>query len=297
MKDTRLERQQAMDFALSGEHLFGSSLLDWNISYAKATEDRPDERYVAYDARDIAFTSNYSDMRQPILNAVNPADMEIDNGNYGLDELAESHQDVDEDDFKARVNFNIPVVIGAQTGAVKIGAKMVLKDKSYRTTFYEYEPINEAAFNNDMMSHLVDPVRKDYMAGDYKVDKFISEKTLGALDLNNSSEFNRELNPEEMGDNFDTNEDVYSAFVRFDQKLSNKVSMTAGLRAEATYLTTRGVILDTENPMQGWEDGNIPWSEEVKSDYLNVLPSLFRYDINNNLLLRASYKDFGSSRL
>ncbi len=38
-RNARLERQRTMDFALGGEHLWGAIGMDWNASYAKATED------------------------------------------------------------------------------------------------------------------------------------------------------------------------------------------------------------------------------------------------------------------
>ena len=43
--DARLELQQTMDFSIGGEHLFGNLMMDWGASYARASEDRPQERY------------------------------------------------------------------------------------------------------------------------------------------------------------------------------------------------------------------------------------------------------------
>ena len=45
-KSARLERQQTMDFTLDGEHNFGNLKVDWASSYSRATEDRPNERYI-----------------------------------------------------------------------------------------------------------------------------------------------------------------------------------------------------------------------------------------------------------
>lgn len=39
-RNARLERQRTMDFTLGGEHLFGPLSMDWNASYAQATEER-----------------------------------------------------------------------------------------------------------------------------------------------------------------------------------------------------------------------------------------------------------------
>ncbi len=289
VKNTRLERQQTLDLSLNGEHIFGSSLLDWNLSYARASEERPDERYIAYSTKDVQFSPDYSNMSQPILTAVNPDIMDITNGEYELDELTESHKNIAEEDLKARVNYNIPILIGSNTGSVKLGGKVVSKTKYVDIRFYDYSPVDQAAFNSNMLGQLSNPVRANYLAGNYKVGSFVSNTALGALNLNSAS-FDKTLNPEEMGDNYQAREDVYSAFVRFDQKISDKFSLTAGIRAEGTYLENRGVMLDSEDPMNGWEDGNIPWTAKTKNNYWDILPSLLlRYDASKNLVLRASY--------
>ena len=74
-KDARLERQRTMDFALNGEHLFGTTLLNWNLSYAKATEWRPDERYIAFKKEMVQFTPDLNNLRTPYMIPQNEADM------------------------------------------------------------------------------------------------------------------------------------------------------------------------------------------------------------------------------
>ena len=57
-RNARLERQRTMDFALGGEHLWGAIGMDWNASYAKATEERPNERYLDFQlkSRNLIWT-------------------------------------------------------------------------------------------------------------------------------------------------------------------------------------------------------------------------------------------------
>ena len=112
-KDARLERQRTMDFALNGEHLFGTTLLNWNLSYAKATEWRPNERYIAYKKEMVQFTPDLSNTRTPYMIPENAADMVLGAAaGYELDELTEQQEDITEDDFKASLNLNIPLRMG-----------------------------------------------------------------------------------------------------------------------------------------------------------------------------------------
>ena len=285
VRDARLERQETMDYALNGEHLIKSNLFDWNFSYAQASEKRPNERYMAYERKDVAFNADYSDIRQPILNAVNAQDIELGDA-YELDELTEKQQAIKEKDLKARVNLNIPLLVGARTGSLKIGAKYVHKDKERELDFYDYKPTEEANFNQNIFSHLKSAVDGDYLAGNYQVGKFVSEKTLGGLDLNHPDLFTKERNLTELGEIYNATEQVISAYVRYDQQIGDKLSLVAGLRAEATYLENQGVKLIVP------EEGDITLADgkKNKDDYVDFLPSvLFRYDLNDNAILRTSF--------
>ena len=61
----RLEDQKVQDFTLNGEHHFGILGIDWRASYAKASEERPYERYITYRAKKTEFTQNLTNTREP----------------------------------------------------------------------------------------------------------------------------------------------------------------------------------------------------------------------------------------
>ena len=61
-RNARLERQRTMDFTLGGEHLFGKLSMDWNASYARASEERPNERYLGYELKKQNFDIDLSEM-------------------------------------------------------------------------------------------------------------------------------------------------------------------------------------------------------------------------------------------
>ena len=52
-----------MDFALGGEHLFGALSMDWHASYAKASEERPNERYIDFQLKKQKFVMKASSSR------------------------------------------------------------------------------------------------------------------------------------------------------------------------------------------------------------------------------------------
>ena len=65
--NARLERQRTMDFTLGGEHLFGKLDTRWSVNYAKASEERPNERYIDYQLKKQKFNMDLSDERKPLL--------------------------------------------------------------------------------------------------------------------------------------------------------------------------------------------------------------------------------------
>ena len=64
-RNARLERQRTMDFTLGGEHLFGALQMDWHAGYARATEERPNERYIDFELKKQKFDVDLSDERSP----------------------------------------------------------------------------------------------------------------------------------------------------------------------------------------------------------------------------------------
>ncbi|MCD8539313.1 MAG: carboxypeptidase-like regulatory domain-containing protein [Leadbetterella sp.] len=68
-KNRRLEEQKVQNYSLKGEHLIGSKLdFDWQMNYSKAQEFRPSERYIEFEAKDLAFTEHLGNPEKPLIN-------------------------------------------------------------------------------------------------------------------------------------------------------------------------------------------------------------------------------------
>lgn len=294
-KNARLELQQTLDLSLNGEHLFKTTLLNWNLSYARAGEKRPNERYITYalereDEQEelvpIKFTPDLSDLRKPYLHASDAADMVLgEAAGYGLDELTEQQEDIYEKDFKGSVNLSIPLRIGYETGSLKFGGKVVAKSKKRDLEFYEYSPLSEE-FDAESFAALKNQTRSDFYAGDYEAGSFVSNKYLGGLDLNNASLFEKEEKPEELAEIFEAHETVASGYIRYDQRITQRLSAMLGVRLENTHLKYSGKQLEDSKA-----DGVVLKDTPEETDsYLNVLPSvLLKYDAAKALVLRLSY--------
>ncbi len=136
----RLEQQTTTNISLGGEHLVNKLKIDWGATFSAASEDRPNESYIAFADEDTnpTLTVNYDDMRQPYIEeaadyltlskmmegktASEKADL--------LDELSRSQQEIQEYDYSAKVNFKYDISNGDYATKLKFGVKYTAKEKS-----------------------------------------------------------------------------------------------------------------------------------------------------------------------
>jgi len=277
----RLEDQRVRSLAVRGEHFLGKVLLDWSGQYAKASEVRPNERYISMGRRGIEVGQDISDARFPNL-----TDATSFQDYTRLDELTEQFQDQYEEDLNGKLNVTIPLNwIQAQKGSLKVGARIRTKTKERKNTFFSYEPVNGNETNFENISQLTlkdQSLDKFYPGEKYKIGEFIDPKFLGGLNFNNTDQYESSDEPAEyLAGNYKANEDIYAGYVQLSQAITNKFSFVAGLRTEITKVNYTGNIVENEEDLTG--------TSTFKNDYSDILPSLnLRYDVNKSTVLRGA---------
>lgn len=256
-RNARLERQQTMDFTLDGEHNLGGRLLmDWAASFSRASEDRPNERYFGLKmdnntGENLINTFHGIGGRAPYSTIAIPG---LDNEGWELDELTNSNQSIYENEWKFRLNFELPLMKGLYGNTLRFGGKYTNKEKDRETTMYKYdgEDVNDNPIFNDggaWREHGSSQIRKGFMVGDNYPEgtHFVSKKYLGSINFNSMQ---GEPDYEEMSGNYHAKEEITSAYLRFDQKLGQKLDLMLGMRMEHTALNYRGlnwVVDEDEN--------------------------------------------------
>lgn len=294
-RNARLERQQTMDFTLDGEHNLGGRLLmDWAASFSRASEDRPNERYFGLKmdnntGENLINTFRGIGGRAPYSTIAIPG---LDNEGWELDELTNSNQSIYENEWKFRLNFELPLMKGLYGNTLRFGGKYTNKEKDRETTMYKYdgEDVNDNPIFNDggaWREHGSSQIRKGFMVGDNYSEgtHFVSKKYLGSINFNSMQ---GEPDYEEMSGNYHAKEEITSAYLRFDQKLGQKLDLMLGLRMEHTALNYRGLnwVVDED------ENESLESTGNRKNSYTNWLPSvLLKYDVNDDLKLRASFTE------
>lgn len=290
-QNTRLEDQRMQNYTLGGEHLIGKVKFDWLTSYASASEERLNERYISYELEETAdgdpipFNVNLNDPEFPVIVPNNSSDTSLDR--YSLREITEENQFTEEEDINLFANIEIPSdFFGKGDGFIKAGARARLKSKVRDNNFFEFEPLT-GNFNFDAVP-LTDQTDSDYLAGSqYVAGNFADPGFLGRLDLSNSTSFDSTSLPEEfLSQNFDINEDVIAGYLMTNQQLSDELSVLAGFRVENTSIDTKGNIVNFN------EDGDFDSSTLIQDNnsYTNFLPSIhLKYNLNRKTVFRFAW--------
>lgn len=275
--NTRLETQKVLNFSLKGDHLLTSKLdFDWAVSYSKASENRPNERYIDYHLRNATLGQDLSDMNKPLV-----IDNHNDYSQYNLRKITENHNYTSEDEIGFKFNFRLPLsVIEGQKGRFHFGGRLRAKTKDRDNIFYEYDPINAFGAMNSLP---LETWENSFEPGSqYAPGGFVDKRYLGSLDLTNRSLFEEELDPSEfLAVNYSAKELITAGYVRWDQNFTEKTSMVVGARIEHTKIDYTGNYVEDEEDLIGKVNN--------KNDYLNILPSLtLRHDVTNDFVLRAA---------
>ena len=275
VKGTRLEDQRMYNYTLNGEHLFNKLKATWNLTWAKASEERPNERYIRFRKSNQMVDVDVSNPRQPTAYLSNP----IDNRALGLNEITENYNYTEDQDFNGRLDFNLPY---SNKGLLKFGGRFRIKDKFRDNNFFEYEPLTDG-FDQLGDVPFRDESNPHYLAGSqYQIGEFATPEFLGNLDLNNSALFEESDVPDEyVPGNYSAKENIFAAYAMADHKFSQKFSAIFGLRYEYTDLEYTGNLFDLD------EETTV--SDERTNNYGNFLPGIhLKYDVNRNTILRAA---------
>lgn len=277
-KDARLEDQRTQNFSLSGEHLFGRVKTNWSATLAKASEERPDERYIAWQIDEAA--TGMVDVSDPSFPMFTPTS-NVAYDQYELDELTTEDQYTEEKDKNFKLNFTIPLRENYTSNFIRFGGRLRIKDKMRDNTFFEASALGD--FEGVMSAHpLADQTLDNFQAGDYTSGSFTSNAYLGGLALRNANQFELEADPEVEVENFDANETVSGGFVMLDHNVGKKFSFIAGLRLENTSVTYNGYQFDTEEEAVSETKGS--------DNYTNILPNVhLRYNLSDDLVLRGAW--------
>jgi TonB-dependent receptor len=276
IKSARLEDQRMYNYTLSGNHLFNKLTATWNLTWARASEERPNERYLSFRDGGQDVDVDVSNPRKPFTYLSNRAD----NRNIEFHELTENYNYTEDQDFNGRLDFQLPY--GGKGSALKFGGRFRIKDKFRDNNFFEYEPAS--GFDNLGAVPNSDQSDAGFLAGSqYQIGSFATPEFLGSLDLKNPAQFEETDVPGEyVSGNYEAKENIYATYLMANQRFGDKFSAIFGLRYEYTDLTYTGNVFDLDEET---------FTEDTRdNNYGNFLPGIhLKYNFDDNTILRAAW--------
>lgn len=278
----RLEDQDMMNISLSGQHVLGRAKLNWQGNIAKASEERPNERYWEYASDDVVpLTVDFSDTERPKISAMESA-FQNPSSSWELNEITEEYQYTEDVDANGRIDLQLPISANTNKNFIKIGASIRTKTKERANAFYEYEGVDGNDVFGQSLNNLKDETKENFLPGDYSIGSFVSREFVGDLDLA-SAGFEREQDLGELAGNFNANENVLGAYAMINQQLSDKLQLIAGVRMERTDIEYSGFVFDDE-------EETLTATDKSTSDYTNFLPGVhLKYNVAPRSVLRFAY--------
>ncbi len=277
---TRLEDQRAYNVTLSGEHTIANAVrLTWSGTLARASEERPNERYIQFRTRTAITQRNIADPSQPIITEISGSDV----NDFRFHELTEENGFTEDIDRNGRFDVSFNWLEGDYANIVKAGGRIRTKTKNRANNFFEYEATDaNTTLNNLGQQPLADLTKENYLAGPYRIGRFTDRIHLGGLNLTDRGQFDEtDLLEEYAAGNFTASEAIYAGYVMVEQQIGEKLEAVAGVRFEATANEYNGNQFNVD------DETVTPTSNT--SSYTNILPSInLKYKASSDLILRAA---------
>lgn len=278
IRNARLEDQRTQAHQLSGTHLLRNfATFEWSGSLARASETRPDERYIEWRRTNVAIAPNYTDQQNPQFNAVTPSQVVASAFTFRRIEILDGY--TKDEDLNGRLDLTLPFRSGNST--VKLGARYRGKDKLRNNSFDRAAPAT--LFTNLAAIGSGDFTTARNYAGNYQYGTFSTPDFLSGLDVYNPAMFTLQDQPGEYAaGNFDATEAITAGYAQLTQQITPRLSAIVGVRYEGTSIDYRGFQFDLDN--------NAVTPTTGTQSYGDVLPSLhLRWDVDASTVVRAAW--------
>ncbi len=294
----RTKTQNITSLNLGGENLLNRIKIDYELSYALASEKQPDYIETRFDnpGQAIAVKFNMDNPKFPKPYFPNPEEAEnaYDYAHYEMDELLFKNEQVNDKNYTARLNVEIPARIGDNQGYFKFGGKTRLKRKTrnveamdlgaYFTTSNIYPgtgpdlsvlTVEDQGFSDNNL-----------LNQGYAIDHMPSASRMKAFYEYNSQFFiidRTATKIEGYGTDYEANENIYAGYGMF-RFYFNRLMVLGGVRYELTDIDYEGIRILTK-------DGRFDTMDTLTDTRTHhfVLPQLqFKYMLNETTNLRAA---------
>jgi TonB-dependent receptor len=294
----RLVVQKISTFNVGAEHtIFLGSLLGYEVSYSIASEEIPNYMYASFDQGGIDVRIDKTDPVWPIVTFIDAQDS-LDAANissYDFDELTIRRSNVTDINKTAKINLEIPYLMGQNMGGyIKFGGKVRFKIKERRN---EAQVYSKYYTNVNLYSQTGPPLNLTTIEGDfyepdlldhgYELDHMVDPDKMRAFFEEHPQHFKYDEQStweDTYQEDYTANEDIYAAYLMIRHDINN-LMLLGGLRYEHTNLE-----YTAQDAWTDYSDGILKKATktDVRSKHF-ILPQFqVKYSIDQRTNLRAA---------
>lgn len=233
---SQLVQKSMLTSQLEGEHASGKNKYKWNLNFANTRRDMPDYHSQPYQKN----LSTIDDKTVPFeLNTRNT---------YRF------FSKLNEYSYGAKFDYNRPVNFIAKNSQFKAGVLAQMKQRDFNNRQLRIEPAS-GSFNTDLLKL---PAKQIFAKANFSQEGFFWDEITN------------------FQDTYDANSNLYAAYLMLDNKLSEKIRLIWGVRAEQF-----GYKVNTRD-ISGSK-------EKIDESYIDILPSVNAiYSVNTKSNIRFS---------
>lgn len=235
----REENLRSYSVALTGNHLLGSSTLDYQVAWTRSEEETPSDTEIGWVLEGVSFAPSIDD---PEDVRSNPSTM---SGDYLFDAIEPAFSSTQDTDRVGAINLLVPWTLANATGAIKFGSKLRDKTKTQAVTETAYElAAGEIVLGRDYGSAFGESLSYPGTYGFPAFGTRAGEVTSFVSAFESQLDF--EENMEADTEDYELDERVIAAYAMAEINLSPRFRLVPGLRYEHTRVETSGFEFDSD---------------------------------------------------
>lgn len=274
------ERIDNKVFVIGGKNSIDHKTLDYRLgythgSYVKLYDYNSDFNYTPADGATIQY--DHSGRGSTPAFTIAGADY-LNPANYVLAGFQNSTTDIQDKEYSAAVNLNLPVAWGGfDTESFKVGANARLRTRNAAGQPYSYAKLPALGLNSASSGGNVGFYDGQYQNGPQLSSGYL-QNLLGPQSISDSNRLNAAMQYQR------DKEDVYAAYGQYQMK-SGRLGIVGGVRAERTRADYAGNAKLTD------ASGNTSLAPvDYAHSYNDWFPSAqLRYELDDATLLRLAY--------
>ncbi|MAR01151.1 MAG: TonB-dependent receptor [Oceanospirillaceae bacterium] len=281
LKD-REETQEILSTLFGGEHFINDWTVEYQLGLSKASEDQPDAISGAVFKGDFDDLS-YRNTRKPVV--YGPAGF-YDAAEYELDEIEVEDSYAEDKQTMGKLDITRDLLIGERFAVIKGGIKLTRREKTQDVDVTLYDEFDDSlpdATMADFASAEVDYSLGRFGPGISKSAMRSSLAGLGAESINAEDSANASVL-----EDYSIDEDIRAAYLMGTFDVTDRIRVIAGVRHEATEVTSDGYAVTLSENDAGDEVTTVT-AVSADKDYSHTLPALLtRFRLSDSTQLRAS---------